>query len=87
MARASPWCSLALRSAGRDNVSAATRGERLRMPHAASAPRAAPAQADGVAVYLQTLRDLIEGDPVVQADVVPQRSAPRPMPRRRRRTG
>jgi hypothetical protein len=33
-------------------------------------PRANPSPAnDGVLVYLQTMRDLIEGDPVVQADV------------------
>jgi hypothetical protein len=33
----------------------------------AAAPSAGAA--DGIAVYLQTLRDLIEGDPVLQADV------------------
>jgi hypothetical protein len=34
-----------------------------------SAPAAIPGIGDGVAVYLQTLRILIEGDAVVQADV------------------
>jgi hypothetical protein len=35
----------------------------------AAAVRPAPDLADGVAIYLGTLRSLIEGDPVVQADV------------------
>src|SRR5262245_16969207 len=39
----------------------------------AAAPTAADARpadvADGIGIYLQTLRSLIEGDPVVQADV------------------
>ena len=41
-----------------------------RQPPAATAADARPADvADGIAIYLQTLRSLIEGDPVVQADV------------------
>jgi hypothetical protein len=41
-----------------------------RPPTAPAAQAAGPAAvADGLALYLQTLRSLIEGDPVVQADV------------------
>lgn len=41
-----------------------------RQPPASTAADARPADiADGIAIYLQTLRSLIEGDPVVQADV------------------
>jgi hypothetical protein len=40
-----------------------------RQTAAPPAADARPAAADGIAVYLQTLRSLIEGDPVVQADV------------------
>ena len=45
----------------------------------AAAPTATDARptdvADGIAIYLQTLRSLIEGDPVVQADVFRNRAA------------
>jgi hypothetical protein len=42
-----------------------------RQPSASTAADVRPADvvADGIAIYLQTLRSLIEGDPVVQADV------------------
>jgi hypothetical protein len=42
-----------------------------RQPPASTAADVRPADvvADGIAIYLQTLRSLIEGDPVVQADV------------------
>jgi hypothetical protein len=41
-----------------------------RQPPASTAADLRPADvADGIAIYLQTLRSLIEGDPVVQADV------------------
>jgi hypothetical protein len=43
-------------------------GDREAVPSTASAARPAVAL-DGIAVYLQTLRSLIEGDPVLQADV------------------
>jgi hypothetical protein len=46
-------------------------GSDERAPVASAAPTARPqaASGDGIAVYLQTLRSLIEGDPVLQADV------------------
>jgi hypothetical protein len=44
-------------------------GVGARQPSAIAAPAAAPRPGDGIALYLQTLRSLIEGDPVVQADV------------------
>jgi hypothetical protein len=43
--------------------------DRQSAPSTAPAARPAAAEGDGIAVYLQTLRSLIEGDPVLQADV------------------
>jgi len=44
-------------------------GDRQAATPTASSPRPEAAVADGLAFYLQTLRSLIEGDPVLQADV------------------
>jgi hypothetical protein len=48
---------------------AGTSGDRQTATPTASSPRPEAAVADGLAFYLQTLRSLIEGDPVLQADV------------------
>jgi hypothetical protein len=54
--------------AGCTALGGASSGDRETAPSTASDPRPAVV-GEGIAVYLQTLRALIEGDPVLQADV------------------
>jgi hypothetical protein len=67
MARA-PLTLLLCSLAGCASFGGGSGGGRETTPSTASIPRPAVA-GDGLAVYLQTLRSLIEGDPVLQADV------------------